>query len=169
MKEPEQSIAPQWALLRGLFSFETALNLFAPYLGAGISIRAADPAYRFIEVQMRETPFNRNYVGSHFGGSLYSMCDPFYMFILMERLGADYIVWDKAARIDFLRPGHGTVTARFEVSETEAQAIREKTARERKTDWEFTCSILDEQGREVAKVWKLLYIRRRRKPAAGAG
>lgn len=55
-------------------------------------------------------------MGTHFGGSLYAMCDPFYMWILMENLGKDFIVWDKAATIRFKKPGTGTVNAEFEIS-----------------------------------------------------
>ena len=62
---------------------------------------------------MRLTSWNRNFVGTHFGGSLYSMCDPFFVLILSAALGRDYVVWDKAAAIRFLRPGRGTVKATF--------------------------------------------------------
>ena len=37
---------------------------------------------------------NQNYVGSHFGGGLFSMTDPFYMLMLMNVLGSEYLVWD---------------------------------------------------------------------------
>jgi hypothetical protein len=63
------------------------------------------------------TRYNRNYVGTQFGGSLYSMVDPFYMLMLMENLGRDYIVWDKAASIDFISPGKGPVYAEFHVDD----------------------------------------------------
>ena len=74
-------------------------------------MKSANDDFTKIEAQMKMRWYNRNLVGTHFGGSLYSMCDPFYMFILMENLGKGYIVWDKAATIRFKKPGLTTVTS----------------------------------------------------------
>ena len=63
------------------------LNLYPPYLGAGIRVTGYDNSHTWFDVEMELTPWNRNYVGVHFGGSLYSMCDPFFMMILMHNLG----------------------------------------------------------------------------------
>ncbi len=71
--------------------------------------------------------YNRNYVGTQFGGSLYSMVDPFYMLMLMENLGRDYIVWDKAASIDFISPGKGPVYAEFFIDEALLDEVRRQT------------------------------------------
>ena len=70
-------------------------------LGAGIYIDELTPDLKYISVKMKLRPWNANYVGTHYGGSLYSMTDPFYMLMLIENLGKDFIVWDKAAKIDF--------------------------------------------------------------------
>ncbi len=50
----------------------------------------------------------RNYMGTIFGGSIYSAVDPIYLLMLIRRLAPDFIVWDKAARIEFseTRPGN---------------------------------------------------------------
>jgi acyl-coenzyme A thioesterase PaaI-like protein len=87
------------------------LNHYSPYRGAGIAIETFDLDRYFIRVKMPLTRKNRNIVGTHFGGSLYSMVDPFYMLILMHHLGHKYIVWDKSASINFLSPGRSTVYA----------------------------------------------------------
>ena len=76
------------------------INWWPPLLAAGISVRWGQD-YRSADVKMRLRFWNRNYVGTHYGGSLYSMTDPFYMLMLMENLGRDYIVWDKAAKIRY--------------------------------------------------------------------
>src|SRR3954471_228439 len=94
-------------------NMRTVLNLYPPFLGAGIRVKRLDPDWRTIEVEMKLRRWNTNYVGSHYGGSLYSMTDPFYMLMLIENLGRDYIVWDKSATIRFRRPGKGTVVAKF--------------------------------------------------------
>ena len=95
------------------------IKFYAPYLGAAISVKSANDDFTKIEAQMKMRWYNRNLVGTHFGGSLYSMCDPFYMFILMENLGKGYIVWDKAATIRFKKPGLTTVTSTFVTSANE--------------------------------------------------
>ncbi len=87
------------------------INRYSPYRGAGIEIDQIDLNNYFIRVKMPLTRKNQNIVGTHFGGSLYSMVDPFYMLILMHHLGSKYIVWDKSATIHFLAPGRSTVYA----------------------------------------------------------
>ncbi len=140
--------------------------LYPPYLGAGISARRIPNGW---ESRMRLRFYNRNYFGTHFGGSLYSMCDPFFALILAERLGPDYIVWDKAASIRFLRPGTGLVTARFEIAPERIAEIRRQSERERKCEPEFTATVRNQAGEVVAEVTKLTYVRpRERRPAAEA-
>ena len=104
---------------------------------------------------------NRNIVGTHFGGSLYAMCDPWFMLILMRLLGRDYIVWDKAASIRFLRPGRGTVTATFHIPQERVEEIRLAADNGEKIEPIFSVDVLDEQGETVAHVEKLLYVRKK--------
>ena len=56
--------------------------------------------------------------------SIYAAVDPVYMLMLIRRLGPEFIVWDKAAKIEFLKPGRETLQARFAVDEEELSAIR---------------------------------------------
>ena len=92
------------------------INLYPPFLGAGIRVLHKQSDDYTIKVQLKLTRLNLNAVGTHFGGSLYAMCDPFFMLILLEHMGRDYVVWDKAASIQFLKPGRGTVTATFHIT-----------------------------------------------------
>src|SRR5215510_14950185 len=101
---------------------EHLINIYPPLLGAGIRVRNVDELTT--RVEMKLMPLNRNIVGTHFGGSLYSMCDPWFMLILMRALGTEYIVWDKAASIQFLQPGRGTVTATFHIPQERIDEIR---------------------------------------------
>jgi acyl-coenzyme A thioesterase PaaI-like protein len=138
---------------------ERFVNFYPPFLGAGIRSRNIDE--RTIRVEMKLTGLNRNLVGVHFGGSLYAMCDPWYMLILMRLLGTDYIVWDKAARIQFLQPGRGTVTATFHIPPERVDEIRAAVADGQKFEPTFTADVLDTQGQAIARVEKLLYVRRK--------
>jgi len=136
------------------------LSLYPPYLGAGIRVRAAADLRTF-EVRMKLSRFNRNYVGTQFGGSLYSMCDPFFMLILAEALGRGYIVWDKAATIRFKRPGRGTVRATFHIPPERIAEIRAAADAQGKIEPTFAVAVLDDAGEVVADVEKLLYVRKK--------
>jgi acyl-coenzyme A thioesterase PaaI-like protein len=117
------------------------MNLWPPFVGAGIRVRRIAPDWSEAVVELRSRWFNRNYVGTHFGGSLFAMTDPFYALLLMQRLGERYLVWDQAARIEFVAPGRGTVSARFELPEARVAEIR------------------DRAGALVATLHKTLYVR----------
>ncbi|HYO14699.1 MAG TPA: DUF4442 domain-containing protein [Thermoanaerobaculia bacterium] len=136
------------------------LNLYPPYLGAGVRVRTS-PDLRTFEVRMKLRWWNRNYVGTHFGGSLYTMCDPFFMLILVDALGSGYIVWDKAATIRFRRPGRGTVRATFHIPPERIEEIRAAAVATAKVEPVFTVEVVDDQGEVVAEVEKLLYVRRK--------
>ncbi|AVY92929.1 hotdog fold domain-containing protein [Microvirgula curvata] len=142
---------------------KTVINLWPPFLGAGIRIEHIDPCWASVDVALRLGRLNRNYVGVHFGGSLYAMTDPFFMLILIQRLGRDYIVWDRAGRIDYLKPGRGTVRARFSISDAQLDDIRARTASGDKYLPELGVDVLDASGEVVARVVKTLYIRRKDK------
>ncbi|QKL04417.1 DUF4442 domain-containing protein [Pseudomonas sp. NY5710] len=135
------------------------LNLYPPYLGAGIRVQHISPDLRSVKVAMKLTRWNRNYVGTQFGGSLYAMVDPFYMLLLIEQLGRDYIVWDKAASIDFIAPGKGPVFAEFHVDDALLNDIRQQTATGKKCLPRVQVDIRDGAGELVARVDKTLYVR----------
>lgn len=137
------------------------MNFYAPFVGAGIRIEEADPDYRWMAVSMNLTVYNQNFVGTHFGGSLYSMTDPFYMLMLIQNLGPDYIVWDKAATITFRKPGRGKVRAEFSLNQERIDDIRDQAERQYKVEPVFLVEIIDEQGDVVAEVEKVLYVRRK--------
>ena len=140
-------------------NLDRAMNFYPPYLGAGVNIAAMTDDMRYIRVEMPLRFYNRNYVGTHFGGSLYSMCDPFYMLMLIENLGPDYIVWDRAASIEFEKPGKGTVSAEFELTQKRIDEIRRACQSGDKTEPVFDVDIVDDAGDVVATVEKVLYVR----------
>ncbi|HVR98256.1 MAG TPA: DUF4442 domain-containing protein [Thermoanaerobaculia bacterium] len=136
------------------------MSFFPPYLGAGIRVRVT-PDLRTFEVRMGLHWWNRNYVGTQYGGSLYSMCDPFFMLILVDALGRGYIVWDKRASIRFRRPGRGAVRATFHIPQERVDEIRAAADRDGKVEPVFKVDVLDEQGEVVAEVEKLLYVKKK--------
>lgn len=138
------------------------MNFYPPFLGAGIRVRRVGPDRRAFEVRMKLHFFNRNYVGTHFGGSLYAMCDPFFMLILIPALGPEYVVWDKAATLRFKRPGRGTVRATFDIPQVRVDEIRRAADDGERVESVFTAEVVGEDGMVVAEVDKTLYVRRQR-------
>ena len=142
------------------------MNLWPPFLGAGIRVKRLQPDWKEIDVEMKLHRWNANYVGTHYGGSLYSMTDPFFMLMLIENLGRDYIVWDKSSSIRFKQPGKGNVSASFRLSGQQIEEIREALKTEEKIDRIFIVEVKDESGAVIAEVQKQLHVRRK-DPHAG--
>ena len=138
------------------------LNLWPPFLCNGIRVTEIASDWRSARVELRSRPWNRNYVGVHFGGNLFSMTDPFWMLLAMHALGSDYIVWDQAATIEFLKPGRGTVHAAFRLDDAVLEQLREATADGAKHLRWFETDVVDASGEVVARVRKQLYVRRKR-------
>jgi len=145
----------------GARSLRRILNLWPPFLFSGIRVTALADDWRHARVELRGRWYNRNYVGTHFGGSLFAMTDPFWMLLAMHALGRDYIVWDRAGAIDFLKPGRGTVHAQFRLDEAVLDGLREATAGGARHLCWFDTDVLDAGGEVVARVRKQLYVRRK--------
>ncbi|MET0543079.1 MAG: DUF4442 domain-containing protein [Variovorax sp.] len=139
------------------------LNLWPPFLFSGIRVTAIAADYRHAHVELRMRPWNRNYVGTHFGGSLFAMTDPFWMLLTMNALGSEYWVWDKAAEIEFVKPGRGTVHADFRLDERTLVELRQATATGAKTLRWFNTDVVDSDGDVVARLRKQLYVRQKPK------
>lgn len=142
------------------------MNLWPPFLFSGVHVHHIGEDWRSAEVHLRSRPWNRNYVGVHFGGNLFSMTDPFWMLLTLNALGAGYIVWDKAGEIEFLKPGKGLVVARFSLDDATLDEMRVATAGGDKYLHWMQTDVVDGQGEVVARVRKQLYIRRKRDGAA---
>ena len=102
------------------------VGLYPPYLGAGVRVSYPKDDAHTIAVSMGLHWCNKNLFGTQFGGSLYAMCDPHFVFIVIRNLGPGYVVWNKTAQIEFLRPGRGRVTATFHVPPEKIDEIRVK-------------------------------------------
>jgi acyl-coenzyme A thioesterase PaaI-like protein len=137
------------------------INFWPPFWAAGISVKNVSDDFRSLDVQMKMRFWNKNYVGSHYGGSIYSMTDPFYMLMLLQNLDKDYIVWDKAANIRFLKPGYGKLTAHFNLTAEKIAEIKKAADENYKTEPTFVVQVKDEKGNVVAEVDKVLYVRRK--------
>ncbi len=139
---------------------------FACYRGTGGSARYVAEDWSEVHLDLPLSRRTRNYVGTIFGGSMYSAVDPIYMVMLIRRLGKDYIVWDKAASIQFKKPGRETLRARFAVTNEELAAIRAALETQRSIDRTYLIELKDSAGEVCATVEKLIYIRKRDRSAS---
>lgn len=144
----------------GARGMRTLFNLWPPFRGAGIKVVRIAEDYSTLRVELRMKLLNRNYVGTHYGGSLFSMTDPFYMIMMMQRLGKGYVVWDKAASIRFRRPGKGTVHAEFHLPDEEVARVRRIVDAEGRMEPAYTIEVKNAAGEVVAEIEKTLSIKR---------
>jgi acyl-coenzyme A thioesterase PaaI-like protein len=113
-----------------------------------------------VSVELRMRLLNRNYMGTHFGGSLFSMTDPFYVIMLLQRLGPGYVVWDKTASIRFRRPGKGRVTADFHLPDEEVARVRQIVDADGKLEPVYRVEVKDADGQVIAEVEKVLSVKK---------
>ena len=141
---------------------KAALNLYPPYRGSGARVLRIAPDFHEIEVRIPLTWKTRNLVGTMFGGSMYTACDPIYMLMLKQMLGDGYVVWDKAATIRFLKPGTTGLTATFVIAEPEAREVKALLEERPSLDRTYSVELKDDAGQVCAVVEKLLYVAKAR-------
>lgn len=137
------------------------MNYWPPFWGAGIHIDRISKDFLEVDVSLKLRFWNRNYVGTQYGGSLYSMTDPFYMLMLIELLGKGYIVWDKEANIKFKKPGMTKVHAQFRLTREQIEGFKDELKSKSKIEPTLQVLIKDEEGTVIAEVDKLIYIRKK--------
>ena len=144
--------------IRKLF-LDRLIRFYGPFFGAAVRPTEIIEDYRYIKVEMPLTFYNKNYLGTQFGGSLYSMVDPWYMLMLIKNLGDKYIVWDKSASIEFKKPGRGKVIAEFNLTKEKIEEVKQHVAANKKMDVHFEVLIFDEQKTLIARIDKVIYVR----------
>lgn len=137
------------------------MNFYPPYVGAGIRVKHISQDFMRAEIEMKLRWWNKNLVGTHFGGSLMSMSDPFYMLLLVQNLGRDYIVWDKATTIKFKKPGTGKVRCVFEITPEVVEQVKSEVRELGKKDYIFPLIITNEQDEVVCELEKTIYVRKK--------
>ena len=143
-------------------TLQHGMNVWPPFLFSGIRVERMSSNFRQVRVRLRRLPVTTNYVGTLFGGSIFAMTDPFWMLMIMRNLGPGYIVWDKAAEVDFVSPGRASVTATFELTQDVLDEIVEAAAGGARVLRWFEVDVVAPDGSVVARVRKQIYVRRRR-------
>jgi acyl-coenzyme A thioesterase PaaI-like protein len=145
------------------------MNLWPPFLFAGIRVVELSDDYRYARVRLRMHRWNRNYVGTHFGGSLFAMTDPFWMLLVLHHVGRDHLVWDQAGEIEFVKPGRGTVHAEFRLTDEHLDEVRSLAADGGRALVWFATDVVDEHGEVVARTRKRVYARRKKRECSPSG
>lgn len=137
-------------------------NFFPAYRGTGARVVYISSDYREIRVKVPLNWRTRNYVGTIYGGSMYGGIDPIYMLMLIKNLGKDYLVWDKAAKIRFKRPGRETLFADFILTKDELDEIKRILESEKSVDRIYNVELKDKDGKLHCLIEKTLYISKKK-------
>jgi acyl-coenzyme A thioesterase PaaI-like protein len=150
-------------MLKRAWLLKLLLNIWPPFLFTGIKVTELSSDFRQAKVRLKMRSWNKNALGTHFGGSLFSMTDPFYVLMILARLGNKYYVWDKSADINFIKPGVGVVKAEFYVSDDFINEIIENTCHGEKYQPTVNVYVKNNDGELVAQLNRRLYIRQKNK------
>jgi acyl-coenzyme A thioesterase PaaI-like protein len=138
--------------------FRTFMNWYPMFFGTGGKILFWSGDWREVHLRLRRNIWTYNYVGTIFGGSLFSAADPFYMLMLYHVLGRDFVVWDKAASIRFRRPGRSTLYARYELTNELTDGIRADVAINGQTERVLAIDWVDAEGVVHAQIERTVYV-----------
>lgn len=143
-------------------------NFFPAYRGTGGRVTYIADDFHEVRVKLPLNWRTRNYVGTIYGGSIYGSVDPIYMLMLIHILGNDYVVWDKAAKIRFKRPGKDTLYVDLHLSPEEIGEIKRLTETDNSVDRVYHLELKDKNGVVHAFIEKTLYIAKKSKLKARA-
>lgn len=124
--------------------------------GAKVTYLAAD--YKEIRLKLPLSWRTRNYVGTIFGGSMFASTDVLYFLLVLNNLGKNYIVWDKASCIRFKNPGKGTLYTKAVLSDEEIEIIKTELLNTDKIDRVYFLDLIDETGDICASIEKTIHI-----------
>jgi hypothetical protein len=122
------------------------LNWFPAYRASGARIIYIGSDWREVRVRLPLNRRTRNYVGTIFGGSMFSAVDPVYMVMLIKNLGPKFLIWDKDATIRFKRPAREQLFATFRLTPELIQGIVEETHGSDKVERDFDTDLVNGAG-----------------------
>jgi acyl-coenzyme A thioesterase PaaI-like protein len=136
------------------------INLWPPFLFSGIRIASIADDWKRLDAELHLRWWNRNMLGTMFGGSLFAMMDPFYPLLLQHHLGREYVIWTKSAVVEFLSPGRSVARAAFQINQELVEEIRAATEAGGKSEPQFTAIVADPEGKVIARANLTFHIRR---------
>jgi acyl-coenzyme A thioesterase PaaI-like protein len=136
------------------------INLWPPFLFSGIRIVRIAGDWKRLDAELRLRWWNRNALGTMFGGSLFALMDPFYALLMQHHLGRGYNIWTKSAMVEFLSPGRSVAQATFLLTGEIVEEIRAATQDGGKCEPQFLAVVSDPEGKVIARANLTFHIRR---------
>ena len=153
----------KFKLLTSPKTCKLVFNLWPPFLGTGIKVVYISDDFKEVKLRLKLRFYNKNYINTQFGGSLFAMTDPFYTFMLLKQLGKNCLICDQAANINYITFGKGDVKASLKLTDMEINQIKEKTANGEKFLPKFNIELLDRKSDKlIAQLTRTLYVRKRK-------
>nr|WP_321229466.1 DUF4442 domain-containing protein [uncultured Psychroserpens sp.] len=138
--------------------YKYGFNLSPMYRRTTAKLIEVSDDLHFVKIRLKLNWKNRNYAGSIFGGSMLAATDPIYMIQLIQILGDDYVVWDKAVEARYKKPVKSRIFGEFIFSEEEIKNIKNEVANRNEIDIVKTMSLIDAKQNIIATFNKTLYI-----------
>jgi acyl-coenzyme A thioesterase PaaI-like protein len=138
--------------------YRHGFNVFPSFRRSGGRVQFISSDWREMVVSLQLKWSTRNIVGTVFGGSIYASVDPIFMFQLMQLYGKNYVVWDKAASIRFLKPIKKKVFCRFLITDENLADIENQLNKEKRANLDLICKFEDHDGNVYAEITKTLYV-----------
>ncbi len=147
--EKKESLSTWWLRLR--------LNYWPCIWCTGGKIQFLSSDFRELHIGLKKNIRTLNRVGTIYGGSIYSSVDPYFMLMMMWILGTEYVVWDKAAKVKFVRPITGKVKAKFIISEKLIEETKQSILEKGEIVFDLPLKYEDENGTVYAIFEKTIY------------
>ncbi|MEK6782841.1 MAG: DUF4442 domain-containing protein [Bacteroidota bacterium] len=138
--------------------FRFFMNLYPMYFGTGGKILFWSGDSTEVHVRIRRSIWTYNYVGTIFGGSMFSATDPFYMLMLYRIFSDDFVIWDRSAQIKFIKPSKVTLFTRYSLSQDILDSIKKEVSEKGENNYLFKIELLDCQGAIYALIERTVYI-----------
>ena len=137
------------------FLYKLVFNFWPCIRGTGARVTEISEDFHVMKVKIPLNWRTRNRVGTIFGGSIYGSVDPFYMIMFMKILGKDFVVWDKGAEINFIKPGKSTLHVEFKITPELLKEVKERALQNGSYVFNIMVSIFDEANVVHAEVRKI--------------
>lgn len=134
------------------------VNVIPCIRGGGGRVIHISEDFRRLTVRLALTWRTRNIVGTIYGGSMYASTDPFYMLMLREILGKNFIVWDKGCSFRFKRPAKETMFAEFLITDEMLKPVMAEVETKGEATFIWPLKYQSKSGTVYVEFEKMLYV-----------
>jgi acyl-CoA hydrolase len=138
--------------------YKYGFNWSPMYRRTTAKLIAVSDDLHFVKIRLKLNWKNKNYAGSIFGGSMLAATDPIYMIQLIQILGDNYVVWDKAVEAHYKRPAKSTISGEFIFSSDDITNIKRSVVENNETTIVKTLNLVDQNQNIIATFNKTVYI-----------